>query len=135
MIIAVIIGSGMLILRNRKGKSPRTMFGWLGSIVGLLLIGTGAITFYQMVYSIIKSSLVPEVAITLIFALVPLVLGLSEIIFSIRGERTHRSRYRVYVAVIGVAGIFIWAGLYIGPILAIITSFLPFQRGSKSENS
>jgi len=132
MIVTVGIGMGFLIWRNRRVKSPRTAFGWLGSLAGLLLMGTGTITLYQMFYSIFRSSLVPEVVVTLIFALIPILLGIGTIVFSIRGDKVQRRKYRVYVAVLGIVALFVWAGLYAGPAIAVITSLLPWQRASKS---
>lgn len=128
MVVTFVIGIGFLIWQSNKKQMPRTAFGRLGSLAGFLFIGTGAITFYQMIFSIVQSSVVPEVAITLVFILIPILLGLGAIRFAWKGEKEPSIKNRIYIAIMGVAALFAWTGLYIGPALAIITGILPRQQ-------
>jgi hypothetical protein len=41
---------------------------------------------------------------------------------------------RIYYVILGVAALFIWAGLIIGPILAILASVMPTSLKRKQEH-
>jgi len=130
MILTLVIGIGMMILRSKNKKTPRTPHGWIGSIAGLLFIGSGATILFQLAFSLMKAPLGSEAAITIMFALIPILLGIGTLRLSWRVERKTDLKSRIYLAVLGVAALFAWAGLIIGSALAIIASALPRRQNT-----
>jgi len=130
MILTLIIGIGIMILRSKNKKTPRTPHGWIGSIAGFLFIGSGATILFQLAFSLMKAPLGSEAAITIVFALIPILLGIGTLRLSWRVERKTDLKSRIYLAVLGVAALFAWAGLIIGSALAIIASALPRRQNT-----
>jgi len=126
LIATLVIGIGLLIWLQLQNKTAlRTLFGWLGSLAGLLFVGTGAMTLTQMVFSLTQAPLTSEIVITLLFASIPIVLGLVTLRLSLKTVKEAKLRMRIYLAVLGVVALFMWAGFLIGPALAIVASVLP----------
>jgi hypothetical protein len=66
-----------------------------------------------------------EALITLIFAIIPLAIGLIAIRLSLKDGHKASVKKRIYYVILGVAALFMWAGFIIGPILAIVSSIMP----------
>lgn len=124
MAITLAVGVGLLVWRRVRIQALGEASGWLGSLAGLLFIGTGAMTFHQMIFSVVRTSFVPEVAVTIVFVLIPVLLGIGVIRFSLRTQKKPSLRNRIYIATIGCAALVVWAGLYVGTVLAIAASIL-----------
>lgn len=120
----LIIGLAFMTWRRKTRGDFNTLFRWFAGLAGLLFIGTGLMTLLQMIVSVAGASLGFEVSVTLIFALIPILLGIAALRISLKTQQV-TFRTRVYIAIIGIAALFTWAGLIIGPILAIIGSLLP----------
>ena len=123
IVITLAIGIGLMIWLRKA--TPRALFDWLGSLAGLLFLGTAATTLLQMAVSLIQAPLVPEIVITVVLALIPILLGIVTIRLSLKTEGKANLRMRIYLAILGVVALFAWAGLLIGPALAIMASVLP----------
>jgi hypothetical protein len=126
MLGIVALGFVLLFLERKRGvlvlQSP---FSWLGSFVSFLYIGSGATIVMQMGIALTVAPVTAAVIITVIFALLPIIAGIAmlRIVMQARGEAEMKTR--VKIASLGIVGLFIWAGLIIGPVLAIVASFLP----------
>ena len=99
--------------------------GWSGSLSGLFYIGSGFMLILQMVLALLVS--VPDVSIiiTIIFAIIPILLGVAIIRLALKNLKFITKKSRILFIIIGIAGLFVWSGLYIGPSLAIISGLLP----------
>lgn len=128
MVVTLVIGVAWMIWRSKDSQESRTLSVWLGGIAGLLFIGSGATTLYQLVFSSIGTQMGPEVAITIVFAAIPILLGIGVLRLSWTAKGKMNLKRRIYIVVLGVVAIFAWAGLFIGPALAIIASALPSSR-------
>jgi cadmium resistance protein CadD (predicted permease) len=96
----------------------------VATFAGLLYLGTGASTFCQMIWCLSFTGYVPESTVTLIFAIIPLLLG-TWILLPGRPDLPDTRRRRISLAVAGVLGFVAWAGLLAGPALAIVAAVLP----------
>ena len=68
-----------------------------------------------------------SVVLTAIFILIPILLALAT--FRLTINRKHiTDRVRIFMAILGVLGLFAWAGLLIGPALALIASLMPSKQ-------
>jgi len=125
MITALVVGIILVAWQLRKRCALANPMAWLGAIAGLTFIGTSVTTLSELISCATKVLIGVEAVITLIFAFVPLVLGLAALRLSIKNSQKATLRKRIYFVILGVAALFIWAGLIVGPILAIITAVMP----------
>lgn len=124
MVLVLAIGLGLLAWKCRDRGIVNTPSGWIGASAGLLFLGTCATVLLQMALSLASAPLVPEVGLTLLFALMPATLGIVVLRMELRAKKID-TRTRIYLAFLGILALFAWAGLLIGPALAIIASILP----------
>jgi uncharacterized membrane protein YuzA (DUF378 family) len=134
MIATLIVGISLVTWRFRKQCNLANPQAWLGAIAGLTFIGTGATTLYQMLAAATHVAIGAEAIITLIFAIVPLAIGLITLRLSVKISDKSSMKKRIYYVILGVAALFIWAGLIIGPILAILASVMPTSLKRKQEH-
>ncbi|MFO7791396.1 MAG: hypothetical protein R6W73_00245 [Candidatus Saliniplasma sp.] len=121
------IGAGLSIFSFTKDDkwSPNSIKGWLLSFGGLLYVGSGTVILYQMV----KASLIADpgaaVVLTLVFALIPILIGSFLILKGVKLDEILDRKEKVKLVVYGFIGFFAWAGLIIGPMIVIISALLP----------
>ncbi|MFX0067253.1 MAG: hypothetical protein ACFFC7_34410 [Candidatus Hermodarchaeota archaeon] len=120
------IGFVFLVVRRvSRGGSPQSAFGWVAAFAGLLFLGSSAILFTQMIVALQETSLVSEMIVTLIFIISPAVLGIVSLRMALKDHQEVVTRQRIIIAIIGVISLFVWAGLLVGSILAILASIVP----------
>jgi hypothetical protein len=133
MIATLIIGLILVTWRYKKQGNLANPIAWLGAIAGLTFIGTGATTLYQMLAAATRVAVGAEVIITLIFAIVPLAVGLATLRLSIKNSDKANLKKRAYYVILGLVALFMWAGLIFGPIFAIVAGFMPTSLKKKKE--
>ena len=133
MIATLIVGISLVTWRFKKQCAIANPQAWLGAIAGLTFIGTGATTLYQMLAAATQVAIGAEAIITLIFAVIPLVIGLVTLRLSVKKAYKASLKKRIYYIILGVAALFIWTGLIIGPILAILASVMPTSLKRKQK--
>jgi len=135
MIATLIVGISLVSWRFKKQCALANPQAWLGAIAGFTFIGTGATTLYQMLSAATHVTIGAEALITLIFAIVPLAIGLITLMISVKIDDKPSMKKRIYYIVLGVAALFMWAGLIIGPILAIVASVMPTSLKKRKNNT
>jgi hypothetical protein len=125
MIATLVVGIVLVAWRFRKQCDLSNPMAWIGAIAGLTFIGTTASTLFQLLVDAAKVTVGAEASITAIFIVIPLILGLVTLRVAIKNSQKATVRKRIYFMVLGVAAIFMWAGLIVGPILAIIAAVMP----------
>jgi hypothetical protein len=80
--------------------------------------------------SLSKSSYSSGIIITLFLILISIGLGVASIALSLKDESygIRSSRKRLYFSFIGFAGLLLWAGWFIGSLLAFEAALLPWKR-------
>jgi hypothetical protein len=134
MIATLIVGISLVTWRFKKQCNLVNPQDWLGAIAGLTFIGTGVTTLYQMLTAATQVAIGAEALITLIFAIVPLAIGLITLRLSFKISDKSSMKKRIYYVILGVAALFMWAGLIIGPIIAILASALPTTLKKKQRH-
>ena len=120
----VILGFIVIARREKRSGSHLTLSGWLAHGAGLCYLGGAAITLVQMVRALGVTGPYPASAITLVFAIIPVALGIWALrLGAITPEKTLQER--IFLVLIGVLGIIFWAGLIIGPVLVIGAAAIP----------
>ena len=132
MLGIVALGFVLLFGERKKGvpvlQSP---VSWLGSFVSFLYIGSGATIVAQMGIALTVASVTSTVIITVIFALLPIIAGIAMLRIAMQARGKIEIKSRIEIAILGIVGLFIWAGLLVGPVLAIVVSLLPpFTKGN-----
>ena len=89
-----------------------------------MLPGGAAITVVQMVRAIAVTAIALSVAVTLVFAIIPMVLGICMLRIG-RQSSGMKIRNRIFLVLIAILGLVFWEGLVIGPIMAIAAAALP----------
>ena len=107
-----------------QGKKPDNVKEWGLLTSGLLYIGSGVTMLMQMVIAASGSSPGLAVIVTLIFALIPVIIG-HKLCEESSDFKNLESWDRIRVIVFGIIGFTVWAGLIIGPILAVISGLSP----------
>jgi hypothetical protein len=132
MLAVIAIGLVFLIWqRKKRGYVPQNLSGLIASLAAFSYIGSGAMLLVQMVIALGHTDLPSSVIITVLFALLPITAGIAMLYVSIKTMSGGEMKARVTMAILGIVGLFIWAGLLIGPVLAILASFLPFSLKEK----
>ena len=94
-------------------------------VAGFLYLGGAAVIVLQVVHAVLLTGYTPVVLVTLLFILGPLVLGIVAVLAGIRPPVPGSTlRTGISVLVIGLFGLLVWAGLIIGPLLAIAAGLI-----------
>jgi hypothetical protein len=131
MIVTVIIGIAFVAWRLNKQGRLSNLMALLGAVGGITFIGTAVTTLYQMLLAASRVTIGGEALVTITFIIVPLAIGLVSLRISLRDGHKASVRKRIYYIILGVAALFMWAGLIIGPTLSIAASAMPTNPGKK----
>jgi hypothetical protein len=120
----VTLGFIVISRREKRKESPLTYCSWIATVAGLCYLGGSTITLVQMVRAIAITGPFPSVALTLVFAFIPLALGIWALRIG-RSSSIRTRQNRTFLVLIGILGFVFWGGLIIGPVLAIGAAVLP----------
>ncbi|MDD4496700.1 MAG: hypothetical protein PHV51_00880 [Methanosarcinaceae archaeon] len=125
----LIGGLGLRWGRKKKSSKPSsgTVGRTLGSLAALFFLGTGFSFLFQMLLSLNQTAFTPEVFITLFLSLSHMGIGALALLPALRPEKWRWGALYsgIYFIGLGLAGLFLWAGLYAGPLLAVISALIP----------
>jgi hypothetical protein len=131
----VILGFVVISRRQKRNGLYLTPSCWLATSAGLCYLGGAAILLVQMVRALVITGFSSSIALTLVFASAPVVLS----VWALRKARSRSIRTildRGSLLLIGILGFVFWAGVLIGPVLAIgaavIPEHLPSHRATKN---
>jgi hypothetical protein len=122
---ALVLAAGLAIfLRRRDQKGPKGLRSWLGIIGGILCVGSGLNTLFQMGIALQGIPLPSEAMVTLVFALIPLLIGTAALRIATRQDSIS-ARGRAELFFLGLIGFISWSGFLAGPLLLCISAFIP----------
>ena len=124
-IALVLLGIALLIRQQKRTGISRSPFSWLAITAGLLYLGGASITFTQMVRALGITGWDNSAVLTLLFIIIPVVLGAAALRIGFGGGLPELRKDRVFMAVIGVLGLVVWGGLIIGPVIAFVAALVP----------
>ncbi len=127
MITVLTVGFSWTCWKYYNNGWPKNTREWCLITSSLLYIGSGAMMVMQMIIASNKSSPGLAVIVTIIFASLPLILGYKLWQKSLDFKRPEKWD-RVKVIVYGLLGFLVWAGLVIGPIIALSSALLPSRE-------
>jgi hypothetical protein len=127
MIASLVVGGLLVAWKLKKQSNLKNLNAWFGAIAGVTFIGTAATVLYQLTFAALQVPVGVEVIITLIFALVPLLIGVLTLKLSIKSQSVTIKK-RVSFVVLGVVALFVWAGFIVGPMLAVLAGLVPMSN-------
>lgn len=121
MLVTIVVGFGVIIWKFKLVRGARSL---LSISAGLLYLGSGVMVLVQMIIALNGAVYNSSVMLTIIFVLIPVVLGIA--IFRKIGlnAKTVSLRDKMILLVLAALGLFSWSGLLIGPVLVVLTSVL-----------
>ncbi len=123
LIVTIGVGAIHTYLR-KKDELPENLSGWMLLTSSYLYLGTGALFLTQIGIASMGSSPGPAVMVSFILAAIPLLLGYNLWRYSFTSTDLDQID-RLKIILYGVLGLFFWAGMIIGPVLALVSSLSP----------
>jgi len=122
VLLALMAGYGLLFWRSRIGLSA---FNLACATAGLLYVGSGLVILMEMAISLYGAAYDSLAFLTVVFVLLPVLLGYAVLRKVHRGQAEISTRDRIVFVALGVLGLFVWAGFLVGPVLAVLAGILP----------
>jgi hypothetical protein len=119
-LILTLTAGGALLYRRRNSLTAPSVIGFTASF---LYIGSGLVIVEQMIIALMKAPPTPGIGITVIFALIPLLLGVG--LYNVARKKERGRKERVKLLLYGALGYLFWAGVLVGPTLAVIGGIMP----------
>jgi hypothetical protein len=131
LIVVVIGGLALLVMYRKDLGLQHDPIRWMILLAGLLYIGGAAMTILQIVHAVQVTGYGNEVLVTVMFMAGPVILGIFAIMEGMKQPR-HDSGVKsgIKMIIIGILGLLFWAGLIIGPVLAIFCGVLILVKRS-----
>ena len=130
-IALVLLGIALLIRQQRRAGISRSLFSWCAITAGLLYLGGASVTFTQMVRALGITGWDNAAVLTLLFIIIPVVLGIAAIRTGFGTDKPLPVTTRISLSIIGMLGLLFWAGLIIGPVIAFFAAILPEQLNGR----
>jgi hypothetical protein len=131
--LVIVVTGGLVLagLYRKKQGLTRDPVPWLILAAGLLYLGGAAMTGLQVVHTVLRTGYSPGVLLTLMFLAGPFILGIFAVRAGIRSPGPDPSLMSgVAMAATGILGLLLWAGLLIGPLLALAGSAVILVRSA-----
>jgi hypothetical protein len=126
--LIIIINSGLIICYKCK-HCFKGLLRLLSFIAALSYFGSSGVTLNQMIIALINTQANPLTPITLIFIIIPSLLGYG--VIRVINRRRIETPERVKLIAYAGLGLFSWAGFIFGPLLLVIASLLPEPKNKK----
>ena len=128
MLLPLILGLIFLAVRHRSSFSKERALSIVGTMGGLLILGSSLSFFTQMTISLLQAPYNWTVILSLVFATIPLILGLATIQLVHKEDWMNQRGKKITLIILGIIAPFVWAGLYVGPFLLIISGIVSLFR-------
>jgi len=117
---------GLLVMRKGNGAwKDLGISRWSGLIAGALMVGSGLLVLAEMGIALSVTGWDPGAGLTLVFAVIPLVLGAGAFVIGLRAGEDQNLSQRIGMLVIAGLGFAFWAGILVGPALAALSAISP----------
>jgi hypothetical protein len=135
MILVMIGGLAFMGIYRKQPGLRQDPVQWMIVISGLLYLGGAAMTTLQIIHAVRVTGYTNEVIVTLMFIAGPIILGIFAIMEGIRQPRPDSLlKSGIKMVVIGLLGLLFWAGLIIGPVLALVSGVLILAKHGRAKS-
>jgi hypothetical protein len=131
--LVLILGMALVVWRARAGRREVSPSNWLALAAGVCCLTTSVTVLVQMLRAADRSGFDPAMGITAVFILGPAVIGGLLLWLGWRGRGVPGVGTRIGFLALGIAGLVLLAGYFVGPALAIVAAAAPPYRAKVSE--
>jgi len=121
----IVVGLAVIAWFQRRGVREMTVFQWTSTVAGLLILAWAAIVVYQMLRALDRSGWSSSAVVTMGFIAGSVAMGIYAFLPAFRGPVVPDQSRRVGMFVVGVVALFLYTGLYVGPVLALVSALIP----------
>jgi len=133
--VTLIAGFGTIFwLRRADGRGGPIIdgpYGWLAVTAGLLYLGTAMMLLAQTLLALAKSGPTAAAILPAVYITVTILPGLFAIKSGLQSTGWGTKTGGVLMIAVGIVGLFMWAGLLIGPVCAFAAGAGAIVRGEK----
>ncbi len=120
ILMTILLGFVLIFWHYPHLREEPQFLTWMGISIGLLFIASGIFLLYQMAIALLQVPANPQIAITIVFGAIPIILGLLAIRRFVLVDWQHKPRQLIVLFVLAISALFLWAGWIIGPILLML---------------
>jgi hypothetical protein len=124
-LVVIIAWLGVILWFRRRTIARLSVFQWTSSISGVLILSWAAIVLTQMVMALGRSGWAAAAMLTIGFAGASIVMALYALTPAFTGPDVPDVGRRIGMVLVGALSFFIYTGLVLGPILALVVALLP----------
>jgi len=124
-VVTVAAGLAFIVIRGMRLGHRYGAFQWLCVVSGLLSVGTGAGVLVQMLDAAALSGFVASMGITMLFVLLPAVIGAVTVRVGLATKGPPALSDRLGLILLGALSLGLLAGYIVGPVLAFAAGALP----------
>ncbi|ACL15627.1 hypothetical protein [Methanosphaerula palustris] len=121
----VVLAVGLLLFFMRQRRERMIPAAGVGLIAGLIFLGSGVETILQTGIALRLAPVGPSIVVPLVLAGIALGVGSIAIRTSVKAGDSTPGRFRLLMLMVGTVGLVTWAGVIIGPVLALGAALLP----------
>jgi hypothetical protein len=125
MLLPLILGLAYLLRRHRSVFSKARALTLIGTIGGLLFLGSSFSFFTQMTFALLQAPYNWTVMVSLIFATIPLILGIAVLQTVHSEDWSSQQGKKILLIILGLISPFVWTGYYLGSILVLCAGLVP----------
>jgi hypothetical protein len=125
VVLVSLIGGLLFMKRASRGKPPKGFPQWFAAFSGLFFLGWIAIIVLQMLLAFRHTGASTHAFITAIVALIPALLATVILIFALGVRERITFIWRIALFVAGCLGLVLYAGMFVGPVLALAAALTP----------
>jgi len=129
-ILVFAVGLAFAYYGYRRMEKPNNWIKGLAVVASLAFFGSTVNVISQLGFSFTRVPVSSQVWLSLGFAVAYLIMGLVLARFAYKRNKLSLG-LRIAFAAIGILGLTMWGGFYIGPILALVIALAPPYKKSK----
>ncbi|MDE4908135.1 hypothetical protein L0665_05870 [Methanogenium marinum] len=135
LLLTVIAGFGLLFWQGRRERKTGTTivgpFGWLAVTAGLFYLGTGMMLLVQTLLALSKAGMTGGAILPAVYIAVAILSGGFAIRIGLRSTGWGSKTNGISMIAVGIVGLFMWAGLLVGPVCAFAAGAGAIVYGKK----
>jgi hypothetical protein len=120
-LIPLLMGLLYMALRNRSAFYLENLLTLFGTVGGLLFLGSSLSFMTQTIYALLQAPYNWTAIMSVLFILAPLLLGVGVLKIVLSDDWKNYTKNKVSLLALGLVAPFVWTGLYLGPILVVLT--------------
>jgi len=135
LFVTLIVGFAMIFWQGgregKRGPLIKGPYGWLAVTAGLLYLGTGMMLLVQTLLALAKAEPTAAAILPMVYIILSILPGWYAIHSSLRSTGWGTRSGGILMIAVGIIGLFLWAGLLVGPACAFAAGAGAIMWGEK----